>query len=102
MSNVTLYVPENIKKEMDSHSDISWSDVVRQAILSKINELRKLALLRKYVEKEPFTDGDLRWMDENDWHPVDERQMGLSFVKDVQKRSKGRFIRARSVGEIFE
>jgi hypothetical protein len=102
MTNITLYVPENVKKEMDTHSDISWSDVVRQAILSKINELRKLTLLRKYVEKEPFSDDDLRWMDDNDWHPVDERQMSLSFVKDVQNQSKGRFIKARSVSEIFE
>lgn len=102
MTNVTLYVPDNVKRQMDAHSDIRWSDVVRQAILSKINELRKLELLRKYVEKEPFSDDDLRWMDENDWHPVDERQMKLSFVKEVAKRGKGRVIKAKSVNDIFE
>ncbi len=102
MSNITLYVPGKVKERMDAHSDIRWSEVVRQAILRKLEETKKLELLKKYVEREPFNDEDLAWMDEHDWHPVDEGQMNLSFVKDAEKRRKGKFIRAKSVGELFE
>lgn len=102
MSNITLYLPDTVKKEVDVHSDVRWSEVVRQAIINKLRELKKLDLLRKYVEKEPFTQEDLAWMDENDWHPVDERQMKLSFVKEIEKRGRGRIVKAKSVGELFE
>lgn len=102
MSNVTLYLPDYVKLNMEKHSEIRWSEVVRNAILSKLNELRKLDLLRKYVEKEPFNEDDLNWMDENDWHPVDERQMNLDFVKKVEASSKGKFVKAKSVDELFE
>jgi len=59
-------------------------------------------LCRKYVEKESFTPADLKWMDENDWHPVDKQQMKPGFMKEIQKRSKGKYIKAKSVDEIFE
>lgn len=102
MSNITLYVPEEVKKRMDAYSEIRWSEVVRQAINRKLIETRKLELLKKYVEREPFNGEDLAWMDEHDWHPVDTQQMKLSFVKEVQERSKGGFIRAKNVKELFE
>lgn len=62
----------------------------------------KTELYRKYVEKEPFMSAELRWMGENDWHPVDMQQMKPDSIKEIQRRSKGRFIKAKSVGEIFE
>jgi len=102
MTNVTLYLPDNVKSEMDLHSEIRWSEVVRQAVITKLRELKKLELLRKYVEKEPFTDNDLKWMDENDWHPVDEKQMDLGFVNSIKNNSKGKFVKVRSVDELFE
>ena len=102
MSNVTLYVPENVKKEMTRHAEIRWSEVVRQALINKLREIRKLDLLRKYLEKEPFTAEDLAWMDENDWHPVDEKQMKAAFIRESARRSKKRAIKVKTAGEIFE
>lgn len=102
MSNITLYLPDKVKEEVDSYQDIRWSEVVRQAILNKLLELRKLVILRKYVEKQPFSDDDLKWMDENDWHPVDEKEMKLGFVKSVAKASKEKTIKVKSVSELFE
>ncbi|MFH0884299.1 MAG: hypothetical protein V1861_01155 [Candidatus Micrarchaeota archaeon] len=102
MSNVTLYVPDDVKHEMENRSEIKWSEVIRKAILAKLVEIKKLELLRKFIEKEPFTEEDLWWMDNNDWHPVDEKQMRLDFVKEVGKRGKGKPIRAKSVDEIFK
>ena len=100
MSNITLYVPENVKQKMGQYSEIKWSEIVRKAILTKLKEMRKYELLRKYVEKEQFTKQDLQWMDENDWHPVDEKQMKLSFIKDLQKKKK--FTKVKNIDEIFE
>lgn len=103
MSNVTLYLPDNVKKDMGVYAEVRWSEIVRQAIINKLRELKKLELLRKYVEKEPFTHADLKWMDENDWHPVDEQQMKLSFVKEVQEISRrGKFRKVKNIKELFE
>ena len=102
MSNITLYVPEKVKERMDRHSDIRWSEVVRKAILEKLKEMRKLELLKKYVEKEPFTEEDWKWMDENDWHPVDEKEMKLSFVKEVKRREKEKARRVKDIKELLE
>ena len=102
MSNITLYLPDNVKKELDTHSEIRWSEVVRKAIIGKLEKLKKLELLRKYVEKEPFTGEDLRWMDENDWHPVDEQQMKLGFVKELEKRGREKTVKMKRVEELFE
>lgn len=102
MSNITLYVPEEVKKEMDSHSEVRWSEVARKAIMEKIIRMRKLELLRKYVEKEPFTDEDYAWMDEHDWHPVDEKKMKLSFIEDLKKRDKEKSIRIKNIKELWE
>lgn len=41
-------------------------------------------------------------MDENDWHPVDEDQMSLSFVKDLKKRKTEKKIEVHDVEDLFE
>ncbi|MBM3229524.1 hypothetical protein FJZ26_03770 [Candidatus Parvarchaeota archaeon] len=84
MVNITLSVSDTLRLEMNRHNDIRWSEVARNAIVEKIKQLRKLEILRKYVEKEPFSDADLRWMDENDWHPVDERPMKKTFINTLK------------------
>ena len=48
MVSLTLAIPKEIRKEMDKHPEINWSEVARQAILRKILLLRKMdSLLRK-------------------------------------------------------
>ncbi|MFH1221474.1 MAG: hypothetical protein V1492_00125 [Candidatus Micrarchaeota archaeon] len=102
MSNVTLYVPDDVRDAMAVHEDIRWSEVARKAILEKLKELKKLELLKKYVERMPLTEADWEWMDENDWHPVDEKDMKLSFIKEVEKRSKEKPIRVRKAADLFK
>lgn len=102
MSNITLYLPAEVKQSLDTHPEIRWSEVVRQAVINKLKELRKLEILRKYVEHEPFTSEDLEWMDENDWHPVDEKEMKLSFVRETGKARKGKFVKGKSADALFE
>jgi len=88
MANITLSVPQNLRIEMDKHSDIRWSEVARNAILEKIIHLRKLEILRKYVDKEPIPEKDWEWMDEHDWHPVDELPMKKSFIASLKASRK--------------
>ena len=45
--NVTLAVPAELKKEMDSFKEMNWSEIMRATLSEK---LRRLALLRKLDE----------------------------------------------------
>jgi len=39
MTNMTLSIPEELYREMMSHSELKWSDVARQAFEKKVREL---------------------------------------------------------------
>ena len=39
MVNITLSIPEELRKVMGKHSDIKWSEVARRAIEKKILEI---------------------------------------------------------------
>ena len=39
--SITLAVPEELKKEMDRHPELNWSEVARQAIKQRIIFLKK-------------------------------------------------------------
>jgi hypothetical protein len=39
MANLTLVIPEKLHEKMKRHSDVRWSEVVRMAILTKIENL---------------------------------------------------------------
>ena len=56
--NVTLSVPVELKKEMDSFKEINWSEVMRNTLSEK---LRRLELMKKLDE---LTAGSK--LDEND------------------------------------
>ncbi len=45
MGNVTLLLPDDLQKKMKEHRDIRWSEVIRQAIQQKINDLELLNTL---------------------------------------------------------
>ncbi|MFH0927529.1 MAG: hypothetical protein V1822_03020 [Candidatus Micrarchaeota archaeon] len=88
MANLTLSIADALKLEMERYNEVRWSEVAKKAIVHKLEQMHKLEILRKYVEKEPFSAEDLKWMDENDWHPVDEKQLKKDFIKSVQTSSK--------------
>lgn len=47
MTNLTLSVPDDLYEEMKKHPEIRWSEVARQALAKKLEDLRRLdALLR--------------------------------------------------------
>jgi len=45
MANMTLSVPEGLHKEMNTHTEIKWSEIARQAFDKKIRELHWMDLL---------------------------------------------------------
>lgn len=42
MVSVTLSVPEDLKLEMDSHPELNWSEIARQAIKNKLDILKRM------------------------------------------------------------
>lgn len=55
MTTLTLAVPDEIKKKMDSFPEMNWSEVARQAFLQKIEDME---FLRKFKEKSKLNESD--------------------------------------------
>ena len=55
MVNVTLAVPDELKKKMEQFPEINWSEVARQAIKDKAVQLE---FLRYFASKSRLTDKD--------------------------------------------
>ena len=53
MTNITLAVSEDIKKEMDNFPEINWSAIAREAIKKRIMLLRKF---KEFTKNSEFTD----------------------------------------------
>ena len=41
MATVTLYLPDELKKKLDSMPEVKWSEVFRNIIMRKVEQLRK-------------------------------------------------------------
>ena len=55
MANVTLSIPEELKKKMEQFPEINWSEVARQAIKEKAVQL---AVLKSIASKSKLTEKD--------------------------------------------
>ncbi len=55
MTTLTLAVPDEMKKKMDSFPEMNWSEVARQAFIQKIQDME---FLRKFKEKSKLTEAD--------------------------------------------
>ena len=42
MTNLTLSIPDDLYEEMKKHPEIRWSEVARQAVTRKLEDLRRL------------------------------------------------------------
>jgi len=45
MPNMTLSVPDDLYEEMKRHPEIRWSEVARQALRKKLDDLKRLDAL---------------------------------------------------------
>ena len=55
MTTLTLAVPDEMKKKMDSFPEMNWSEVARQAFMQKIMDME---FIRKFKEKSKLTESD--------------------------------------------
>ena len=55
MTTLTLAIPDEIKKKMDSFPEMNWYEVARQAFMQKIEDME---FLRKFKEKSKLTEAD--------------------------------------------
>jgi hypothetical protein len=53
MANLTLYVPDDLKKRMDSVVDVSWSGAVRSFIERKLDDLEEANRLARSSKLTP-------------------------------------------------
>jgi len=53
MANITLSIPEDLKKEMEKFPEINWSEVARDSIKKKIAQLSFLKGFRMDSEITP-------------------------------------------------
>ncbi len=56
MANVTLAVPEELRRIMKSHPEIKWSEVARKAMWEYA---RKLEILDEITRRSKFTEEDV-------------------------------------------
>lgn len=55
MTTLTLAVPDEMKRKMESFPEMNWSEVARQAFKQKIEDME---FLRKFKEKSKFKESD--------------------------------------------
>jgi len=73
MTNFTLSIPDDLKKEMDKFPEINWSEVARASMRQKIADLNFLKGFRV----------------NSDISPEEAEMMGQEMSKLLAKRYKG-------------
>ena len=57
MANITVSVDDDLKKRMENHPEINWSEVTRQAIEEKIESLE---VMDELTSESELTESDVR------------------------------------------
>ena len=56
MTNMTLAIPDELAKKMKAFPEIRWSEVARQAIEKRVNDLE---IMNKIASKSKLTEKDV-------------------------------------------
>lgn len=70
MVNMTIAIPDELKKEMEGMKFINWSEVAREAFKKQIDEY---ALFKKIVSKSKLTQKDADELSRKVNHAASER-----------------------------
>jgi hypothetical protein len=79
MAAITLSVPEDLKKRMDSVDWINWSSVARKAFVEKLSDVKGLETKKKIAEISEIADDDKR---------VVREDVAKQVVKSIEKTAK--------------
>ena len=61
MANITLSIPDILYKKMKNHTEVRWSEIVRQIIQKRLEDfelMEKLVSKSKLTEKDSFEIGE--------------------------------------------
>ena len=56
MGNITLSLPNEVRKEMKQFSEVKWSEVARKAIVERLETLR---MAEELAKKSKLTESDV-------------------------------------------
>ncbi len=80
MPTITLSVPEDLKKAMDSSKMINWSEVARRAFVEQLKDLMELQKMKKI-------------RDISEISAFDDRDFNEQYKKELMKIVKGPHIK---------
>ena len=95
MASLTLSISEEFKNQLKNFSWVNWSEIAREESLKKL-------IFENYIKIGKLTDDEWAYCDKIDWHPVDELPLKEEFKKELDKRKKGKFLKFKSVSDIFK
>ena len=95
MPSITISMTEEKRNEIkDKYSWINWSEIAREEITKKL-------IFENYLKTKTLTDEEWKFCEKIDWHPVDELPIKEEFKKELEKRKKEKYIKLKSVEQIF-
>ncbi len=70
MTNITLSIPDELKKRLQKHDEVNWSAVIRRALQEY---LRKLQIVEEIASKSRFTEADAEEIGDKIKHEIAKR-----------------------------
>jgi len=58
MVNMTLVIPEDLRKKMRKHDEVNWSAVVRKALKNHLEKIEKTDRIEAIAQKSKLTQKD--------------------------------------------
>ena len=95
MASITLSVNEEFKNQLKQYLWINWSEIAREEAMKKL-------IFENYIKTGSLSDEEWEFCEKIDWHPVDELPLKEEFKREIEKRKKEKFIRLKSVDEVFK
>lgn len=95
MTSLTLSVSEDLKKQLKDFMWVNWSEIAREEALKKL-------IFENYMKTGELSDEEWEFCEKIDWHPVDELPFKEEFKREIEKRKKEKFLKVKSVDEIFK
>ena len=95
--NMTLSLDKNLSQVVQANKYIKWTEVARDAIKQKAIEIKKAEIFNKYAKKQELSEEEYNFLEEIDWHPVDELSLKDSFVKELKRADNEKRIKLKSI-----
>ncbi len=90
-----------IGQRMESFKELKTEMVVFRPLIGDLEELKKKIIFESYLKTGTLSDEEWKFCENADWHPVDELPLKEKFIKQLEPRKKEKFIKFKSVDDIF-